>query len=82
QDAFLKMTFPAVSALLLYAASVIGLGFFSLPFAAFAAIYLFILVVLFPVVSLLVTRAKHMRLKSGRNTLSSRLTGAVLGVSD
>ncbi|AKF74849.1 thiol reductant ABC exporter subunit CydC [Bacillus velezensis] len=82
QDAFLKTIFPAVSALLLYAASVIGLGFFSWPFAAFAAIYLFILVVLFPVVSLLVTRAKNMRLKSGRNTLYSRLTDAVLGVSD
>ncbi len=82
QDAFLKTIFPAVSAFF----AVCGLRYrtrlFSWPFAAFAAIYLFILVVLFPVVSLLVTRAKNMRLKSGRNTLYSRLTDAVLGVSD
>lgn len=35
QDAFLKTIFPAVSALLLYAASVIGLGFFFLAVCRF-----------------------------------------------
>ncbi|MCI4139819.1 amino acid ABC transporter ATP-binding protein, partial [Bacillus vallismortis] len=39
-------------------------------------------VVLFPVVYLLVTRAKNSKLKSGRNVLYSRLTDAVMGVSD
>ncbi|WP_445429819.1 thiol reductant ABC exporter subunit CydC [Bacillus atrophaeus] len=82
QDAFLKTVFPAISALLLYAVSIIAIGFFSWPFAALMAIYLFVLVVLFPVVSLLVTKAKNTRLKSGRNALYSRLTDAVLGVSD
>ncbi|WP_406621106.1 thiol reductant ABC exporter subunit CydC [Bacillus atrophaeus] len=82
QDAFLKTVFPAISALLLYAVSIMALGFFSWPFAALMAIYLFVLVVLFPVVSLLVTKAKNTRLKSGRNALYSRLTDAVLGVSD
>ena len=65
-----KTIFPAVSALLLYAASVIGLGF-SWPFAAFAAIYLFILVVLFPVVSLLEAERPE-----------QPADDAVLGVSD
>lgn len=82
QDAFLKTIFPAISALLLYAVSVIALGFFSWPFAILLALYLFVLVVLFPVVSLLVTRAKNAKLKSGRNVLYSRLTDAVMGVSD
>ncbi|KAA6450027.1 thiol reductant ABC exporter subunit CydC [Bacillus atrophaeus] len=82
QDAFLKTVFPAISALLLYAVSIMALGFFSWPFAALMAIYLFVLAVLFPVVSLLVTKAKNTRLKSGRNALYSRLTDAVLGVSD
>lgn len=82
QDAFLKTIFPAISALLLYAVSVIALGFFSWPFALLLALYLFVLVVLFPVVSLLVTRAKNAKLKSGRNVLYSRLTDAVMGVSD
>ena len=62
--------------------AVIALGFFSIPFALLMALLLFILVVLFPLVSLLVMRKKQARSKQCRNELYKRLGDAVMGISD
>ena len=82
QNLYLKTVFPTVIALIVYIIAVIGLGFFSIPFALFMSLLLFILVVLFPLVSLLVMRQKQARMKQSRNELYKRLGDAVLGISD
>lgn len=82
QNLYLKTIFPSVIALILYMIAVIALGFFSIPFALLMALFLFILVVLFPLVSLLVTRQKQAHIKQSRNELYKRLGDAVMGISD
>ena len=82
QNLYLKTIFPSVIALIVYMIAVIALGFFSIPFALLMALFLFILVVLFPLVSLLVMRQKQTRSKQSRNELYKRLGDAVMGISD
>ncbi|MEH6944340.1 thiol reductant ABC exporter subunit CydC [Bacillus sp. JJ722] len=82
QNLYLKTIFPSVIAVILYILAVIALGFFSLPFALLMALFLFVLVVLFPLVSLLVTRQKQAQIKQARNELYKRLGDAVMGISD
>jgi len=82
QNLYLKTIFPSVIALIIYMIAVIALGFFSIPFALLMALFLFILVVLFPLVSLLVMRQKQARSKQSRNELYKRLGDAVMGISD
>ena len=82
QNLYLKTVFPSVIALIVYMIAVIALGFFSIPFALLMALFLFILVVLFPLVSLLVMRQKQARSKQSRNELYKRLGDAVMGISD
>lgn len=82
QNLYLKTVFPSVIALIVYMIAVIALGFFSIPFALLMTLFLFILVVLFPLVSLLVMRQKQARSKQSRNELYKRLGDAVMGISD
>ena len=82
QNLYLKTVFPSVIALIVYMIAVIALGFFSIPFALLMTLFLFILVVLFPLVSLLVMRQKQARSKQSRNELYKRLGDAMMGISD
>ena len=82
QNLYLKTIFPTVIGLIVYMIAVIALGFFSIPFALFMALFLFVLVVLFPLVSLLVMRQKQARSKQSRNELYKSLGDAVMGISD
>lgn len=82
QDLYLRTIFPSVIALILYIISVIALGFFSIPFALFMALFLFVLVILLPLVSLLVNRKRQVQIKQVRNSLYQTLTDAVMGISD
>ncbi|WP_042347737.1 thiol reductant ABC exporter subunit CydC [Bacillus massiliigorillae] len=82
QNLYLKTIFPSVIAVILYVLAVIALGFFSIPFALLMALFLFVLVVLFPLVSLLVIRQKQTQTKQARNELYKRLGDAVMGISD
>lgn len=82
QNLYLKTIFPSVIAMILYIISVIALGYFSIPFALFMALFLFVLVVLFPLVSLLVNRKRQAEMKQARNNLYQTLTDAVMGISD
>ena len=61
---------------------VIALGFFSIPFALLMFLLLFVLIVLFPLTSLLVTRARQAKMKNARNGLYQSLTDAVMGIGD
>lgn len=82
QNLYLRTIFPSVIAVILYILAVIALGYFSIPFALLMALFLFVLVVLFPVISLLVTRQKQAQTKQARNELYKRLGDAVMGISD
>lgn len=82
QNLYLRTIFPSVIALILYIIVVIALGFFSIPFALLMALFLFILVVLFPLVSFLVMRQKQAAMKQSRNELYKRLGDAVMGIND
>ncbi|MGM9925745.1 MAG: thiol reductant ABC exporter subunit CydC [Bacillus sp. (in: firmicutes)] len=82
QNLYLRTIFPSVVAVILYCLVVISLGFFSIPFALLMALLLFVLVVLFPLVSLLVTRQRQARMKQARNALYRKLGDAVMGISD
>jgi ATP-binding cassette subfamily C protein CydC len=82
QDVYIKTIFPSIVGCIVYLISVLVLGLFSWSIALIVAVYLFILVFVFPLVSLLVTRAKLVRVKQGRSELYRHLTDAVLGISE
>lgn len=82
QDLYLRTIFPSVIAVILYIICVIALGFFSIPFALFMSLFLFVLVVLLPLVSLLVNQKRQAQMKQVRNSLYQTLTDAVMGISD
>ncbi|MFD2617068.1 thiol reductant ABC exporter subunit CydC [Terrilactibacillus laevilacticus] len=82
QDIYLRTIFPSIVALSVYFIVIFSLGWFSIPFALIMAIYLFILIVFFPLVSLWITKRKSQEINHQRNHLYQSLTDAVLGVSD
>ncbi|MGN7359140.1 thiol reductant ABC exporter subunit CydC [Paenibacillus sp. SAF-054] len=82
QDVYLRTVFPSVVALVMYAGSIAALGWFDIRFALFMALYVFILVAVLPWVSLLITKAKSRLAKQQRSGLYTKLTDAVLGMSD
>ncbi|OCA86269.1 thiol reductant ABC exporter subunit CydC [Bacillus sp. FJAT-27986] len=82
QDLYIKTIFPSIISIGLYMLIVLALGFFSIPFALLMFLLLFVLIILFPLVSLLVTRARHAQMKNARNGLYQSLTDAVMGIGD
>ncbi|TGB01424.1 thiol reductant ABC exporter subunit CydC [Halobacillus salinus] len=82
QDIYLKTVFPALVGLSLYLMSVVALGFFSIPFAVLMAIYAGVLVFVFPLISLLASKMRRVKMKTGRHELYESLTDAVMGIAD
>ncbi len=82
QNMYVKTIFPSLAALFLYMICIMLLGFFSWPFAGLMAIYGLVLVLVLPIFSLLVVKAKQVRMKEGRHGLYERLTDGILGISD
>ncbi|MFX3619571.1 MAG: thiol reductant ABC exporter subunit CydC [Sporolactobacillus sp.] len=82
QDIYLRTAIPAATAVLIYAGWVAALGFLDGNFALLMAIYLFILLAIFPALSLLLSSHRRKRLSEHRHGLYEELTDAVLGVSD
>lgn len=82
QDVYIKTIFPGLIGVLLSVLIVIALGWFSIPYALLMLLFLIVLTVLFPLVSVLVTRAHHARLKDARNSLYRDLADAVMGAGD
>ncbi|TCZ78755.1 thiol reductant ABC exporter subunit CydC [Paenibacillus albiflavus] len=82
QNVYLRTIFPSIVALVLYAIAIIALGLFDLQFALLMALYVFILVVVLPVVSLWFTKNKQRQSKQKRSRLYQKLTDAVLGMND
>ncbi|WP_379138499.1 thiol reductant ABC exporter subunit CydC [Paenibacillus sp. sgz500958] len=82
QNVYLRTVFPSVIALLIYAAAVISLGTFDWAFALIMALYILVLVVVLPLISLLFTQTRQRAIKVERNRLYQKLTDAVLGMGD
>ncbi|MCL2707096.1 MAG: thiol reductant ABC exporter subunit CydC [Dehalococcoidia bacterium] len=82
QNLYLRIIFPSIVAALLYLAVVISLGAFSVTFALFMLLWVGIMVVLVPIVSLAVNGARCYRQKDMRSNLYQSLTDAILGVRD
>ncbi|MFP4975137.1 amino acid ABC transporter ATP-binding/permease protein [Paenibacillus sp. CN-4] len=82
QNVYLRTVFPSVIALLIYAGAVIALGTFDTAFALLMALYIAVLVVVLPLISLLVTKRRQREVKVERNRLYQKLTDAVLGMDD
>jgi len=82
QNLFLRVVFPAVVAALLYLIIVLALGVFSLVFALLMLLWIGVMVVLVPLVSLAINGARRYHQKDSRNKLYQSLTDAVLGVRD
>lgn len=82
QNVYLRTVFPSIIALLIYAAAVISLGTFDLTFALLMGLYMLVLVVVLPLISLLLTQSRQRQVKQERNRLYQKLTDAVLGMGD
>ncbi|MEK5257599.1 thiol reductant ABC exporter subunit CydC [Paenibacillus sp. FSL E2-0201] len=82
QNVYLRTVFPSVIALLIYGAAVIALGTFDIAFALLMALYILVLVVVLPFLSLLFTQKRQREVKVERNRLYQKLTDAVLGMGD
>lgn len=82
QNVYLRTVFPSVIALLIYAGAVIALGTFDIAFALLMALYIAVLLVVLPLISLLVTKRRQREVKVERNRLYQKLTDAVLGMDD
>jgi len=82
QNLFLRIVFPSVVALLLYLVIVLAIGKFSVVFALLMLLWIGIMILLLPLVSLAANRARRYRQKELRNNLYRSLTDAVMGAGD
>ncbi|WP_054950088.1 thiol reductant ABC exporter subunit CydC [Numidum massiliense] len=82
QDVYLRTVFPSLVSLCIYGIFIFSVGLFDWSFALLMALYAAVLVFVLPLLSLAVTRRKHVQLKRGRNQLYQKLTDAVLGIND
>lgn len=82
QNLYLRTIFPTLISWGIYILVVIGLGFFSIPFALMMLLMLAVVTILMPLVSVLVNGARMYAQKTARNGLYDQLTDAVLGVGD
>ncbi|WP_128103965.1 thiol reductant ABC exporter subunit CydC [Paenibacillus sp. DCT19] len=82
QDIYLRTVFPAITSLVIYAASVITFGTVDVGFACWMGLYMLFLIGVWPVISLKVTWKLNVRLKRENSKLYTRLTDGVLGLGD
>ena len=82
QDVYIRTVFPSFVALVLYAGVIAAAGLFDPVFALLLAIYVAVLVVVLPLISLLLTKRKNREMKQARNRLYQKLTDAVLGMHE
>lgn len=82
QNLYLRSVFPTIVAWALCLILVVCFGYFSLWFALVMLLLLGVVVVLFPLVSVLVNGARQTKWKVQKNALYRDLTDNVLGVSD
>lgn len=82
QNVYVRTIFPATVAVVMYACVIVALGLFDPGFALLMALYLLLLIVVLPVLSLKFTQVQQARSKQERSGLYRKLTDAVLGIGD
>lgn len=82
QNFYLRTIFPVLLAFGVFAIYIVSLGVFDISFAGFMAFNLWILLFVFPGVSLWITYRKQRRIKYWRNGLYQKLTDAIFGLHD
>jgi len=82
QNVYIRTVFPSLVAVVMYAAIVVSLGVFDVVFALFVALYILILIVVLPYISLKLTQRTNAEVKRDRNGLYQQLTDAVMGIGD
>ena len=82
QNLYLRIIFPSAVLLLLYACVIIALGMFSVLFALFMLLWLGIMLIIVPLVSLCVNGARKTRQKELQKHNYQSLTDTVLGMRD
>ncbi|MFT8870902.1 MAG: thiol reductant ABC exporter subunit CydC [Sporolactobacillus sp.] len=82
QDVYLRTIIPAASAVLIYVLWIAMIGGLDSLFGFFAALYLLIILLLFPFLSLVMTRRRRESMLRHRHRLYETLTDAVLGIGD
>ncbi|MCV4235337.1 thiol reductant ABC exporter subunit CydC [Virgibacillus sp. LDC1] len=82
QDVYIRTVFPSIVALVLYAGVILAVGLFDPTFALLLALYVAVLILVLPLVSLLLTKRKNREMKQARSNLYQKLTDAVLGIHE
>ena len=82
QNLYLRTIFPAFISTLLYIVIIIALGFFSVPFALLMMLFMGVLLILLPLMSVAINQGRIYRRKEQQHVLYNELTDAVLGVAD
>ncbi|EFU43629.1 ABC transporter, CydDC cysteine exporter (CydDC-E) family, permease/ATP-binding protein CydC [Paenibacillus vortex V453] len=82
QDVYIRTVFPSIVALVLYAGIILAVGQFDPAFALLLALYVAVLILVLPLISLLLTKRKNREMKQARNNLYQKLTDAVLGIHE
>ncbi|MBR2564499.1 MAG: thiol reductant ABC exporter subunit CydC [Paenibacillus sp.] len=82
QDIYLRTVFPAITALVIYGASVLAFGSVDPMFALWMALYMLFIVAALPAISLKITWRWRVQLKRENSKLYTRLTDGVLGLGD
>ncbi|MBC8080797.1 MAG: amino acid ABC transporter ATP-binding/permease protein, partial [Gorillibacterium sp.] len=82
QNVYIRTIFPSAVAVIMYACVIVALGLFDPAFALLMALYLLILVLVLPLISLKYTKTQQTRIKRERGGLYRKLTDAVLGIGD
>lgn len=82
QYIYLRTIFPTIAACVLYIMTICVIGILDIPFAMLMAFYLALLLVVFPVCSLLLMKKSQTEYKQRRNGLYQKLTDSILGITD
>lgn len=82
QDVYIRTVFPSIVALVLYAGVILAVGLFDPSFALLLALYIAVLILVLPLISLLLTKRKNREMKQARSNLYQKLTDAVLGIHE
>lgn len=82
QNIYLRTIFPTFATSVLYIIVVCAIGILDIPFAILIAIYLGLLLFVFPILSLVLMRKNQREFKQRRNGLYQKLTDSILGISD
>ncbi len=82
QYIYLRTIFPTIASFVLYIIVICSIGILDIPFAILMAVYLALLLILFPVCSLFLMRKNQREYKQRRNGLYQKLTDSVLGITD